>query len=72
MMSKLFAARLAPLGVLVLEIRPGIINTDMLQICFGSQASSHPDAGAWARRAVPFLLGLDARHNGKSLNVPQS
>ena len=29
MMTDLYAARLAPEGVLVLEIRPGIINTDM-------------------------------------------
>lgn len=51
-------------------LNPGIINTEMLQSCFGSGASSFPDADAWSRTAVPFLLQLGSRDNGRSLTVP--
>jgi hypothetical protein len=51
-------------------LNPGIIDTDMLRSCFGSESSQYDDAETWSRRAVPFLLDLTARDNGKSLDVP--
>ena len=51
-------------------LNPGIINTQMLQSCFGSSAADYPSPQAWARTAVDFLLRLGPRDNGKPLTVP--
>jgi len=59
-----------PAGMAAVPLNPGIINTDMLQSCFGPSAASYPTAEQWAKSAVPFLLGLNARHNGQSLTAP--
>lgn len=58
-----------PSGMAAVPLNPGIINTDMLRSCFGGSASAYPDAEEWAKLAVPFLLKLGARDNGKSLTV---
>jgi NAD(P)-dependent dehydrogenase (short-subunit alcohol dehydrogenase family) len=58
-----------PAGLAAVALNPGIIDTEMLRSCFGGSASSYPDARQWARRAVPFLLKLSARDNGKPLTV---
>ena len=58
-----------PAGMAAIPLNPGIINTDMLQSCFGGSASAYPTAREWAERAVPFLLGLGPKHNGQSLTV---
>ncbi len=59
-----------PRGLAVAAMNPGIINTAMLQKCFGVGANAYPDATEWARRAVPYLAGLDASCNGKALTAP--
>ncbi|MBI4328123.1 MAG: SDR family oxidoreductase [Chloroflexi bacterium] len=59
-----------PSGMAAVPLNPGIINTDMLQSCFGSSAESYPSATAWAQRAVPFILRFNAKDNGHSLTVP--
>jgi len=59
-----------PAGMAAIPLNPGIINTDMLQSCFGGSASSYPTAEQWAKKAVPFLLDLGPKHNGQSLTVP--
>jgi NAD(P)-dependent dehydrogenase (short-subunit alcohol dehydrogenase family) len=59
-----------PSGMAAIPLNPGIINTEMLQSCFGSSADQFADADAWAVRAVPFLLKLNASHNGQSLTAP--
>ena len=58
-----------PSGLAVVAMNPGIIDTDMLQSCFGTGASSFPGPDDWAKKAVDFLLSLDAQDNGKSLAV---
>lgn len=58
-----------PDGMAAVPLNPGIINTDMLQSCFGSSASSYPSADEWSQTAVPFLLSLGPKHNGKPLSV---
>jgi NAD(P)-dependent dehydrogenase (short-subunit alcohol dehydrogenase family) len=60
-----------PHGMSAVPLNPGIINTDMLQSAWGDGASSYPTPEMWAAKAVPFLLGLGAKDNGKSLSVPQ-
>ena len=59
-----------PRGMAAVPLNPGIIDTEMLRSCFGQSASAYPTAAQWARRAVPFLLGLSAKDNGQPLTVP--
>jgi NAD(P)-dependent dehydrogenase (short-subunit alcohol dehydrogenase family) len=59
-----------PAGMAAVPLNPGIINTDMLQTCWGDGANAYPDASAWAQRAVPMLLRLGPKNNGQSLSVP--
>ena len=50
-------------------LNPGIIDTDMLRESWPEDTSQFPSPEKWARQAVPFLLSLDARHNGRPLSV---
>lgn len=59
-----------PAGMAAVPLNPGIINTDMLQRCFGASADSYPHPKQWAKRAVPFLLKLGPKDNGHSLSAP--
>ena len=59
-----------PSGLAAVALNPGIINTDMLQSCFGGSASSYLSPAEWAKRAVPFLLKLGPGDNGKQLTAP--
>ncbi len=59
-----------PDGMAVAALNPGVINTSMLQSCFGNSASSYIGAEQWAKKAVPYLLKLGHRDNGKQLSVP--
>jgi NAD(P)-dependent dehydrogenase (short-subunit alcohol dehydrogenase family) len=59
-----------PRGMCAVPVNPGIINTDMLQSCFGAHAESWPDPAAWAVQAAPFFLQLGPSDNGRSLTVP--
>lgn len=68
-LSQAFAQEL-PKGLASVALNPGIINTDMLQSCFGEGAEHYPTASEWANKAVPFILGLGPSENGTSLNAP--
>lgn len=59
-----------PSGMAAVPLSPGIINTDMLRICFGDSAAAYPPPEEWAKIAVPFLLKLGSSDNGKQLTVP--
>jgi NAD(P)-dependent dehydrogenase (short-subunit alcohol dehydrogenase family) len=60
-----------PKGMCAVPLNPGVINTDMLQSCFGEEADSYPTPEKWVKKAAPFLLALGPKDNGKSLTVPQ-
>ncbi|HEV2971211.1 MAG TPA: SDR family oxidoreductase [Pirellulales bacterium] len=64
-------ARELPRGMAAVPLNPGIIDTDMLRISFGGDASSYPSPDEWATRAVPFLLQLGPKGNGLQLSVPE-
>ncbi len=68
-LTQSFAQEL-PAGLAAVALNPGIVNTEMLQSCFGSSASRFPDAVAWSRVAAPFLLKIGPRENGQALTVP--
>jgi len=59
-----------PAPLAAVPLNPGVINTDMLQSCFGEHASQYDSAAVWAKTAAPFLLSLDRSHNGKPLTAP--
>jgi NAD(P)-dependent dehydrogenase (short-subunit alcohol dehydrogenase family) len=60
-----------PKGMAAVPLDPGIIDTDMLRVAFGESASRHPSAKEWAEEAVPFLLQIGPRDNGKPLAAPR-
>lgn len=59
-----------PDGMAAVPLNPGIINTEMLQSCFGHSASRFPTPERWAEVAVPFLLQITSQNNGEPLSVP--
>ncbi len=59
-----------PDGMAAIPLNPGIINTEMLQSCFGGSADRFPDADEWSDRAVPFILSFGPEQNGSQLTVP--
>jgi NAD(P)-dependent dehydrogenase (short-subunit alcohol dehydrogenase family) len=58
-----------PSGMAAVPLNPGIINTEMLQSCFGPSAAEYPTPEKWAVRAVPMLLALGPKDNGRQLTV---
>jgi NAD(P)-dependent dehydrogenase (short-subunit alcohol dehydrogenase family) len=68
-MTKALAQEL-PAGLAAVALNPGIIHTDLLDSCFGEQAASFDAPETWAATAVPYLLSLNASHNGQSLTAP--
>ena len=59
-----------PEGMAAIPLNPGIIDTDMLRRSFGESAGEYESASAWAERAIPFLLKLGPKQNGKALTMP--
>lgn len=59
-----------PSTMAAIALNPGIINTAMLQSCFGASAAAYPSAADWARKAVPYLLQLGPQHSGQPLTAP--
>ncbi len=68
-LTRALAQELPP-GMAAVPLNPGVIDTDMLKTCFGGSSSNFPDAEAWAGSAVPFLLALGPKDNGKPLSAP--
>jgi NAD(P)-dependent dehydrogenase (short-subunit alcohol dehydrogenase family) len=58
-----------PKGLAAIPLNPGIIDTDMLRSTFGGSSRSYPSPEEWSERAVPFLLGLGPKDNGRPLTV---
>jgi len=59
-----------PKGLAAIPLNPGVIDTDMLRTAFGGRASGFLGPEEWAESAVPFLLKLGPKDNGKPLTVP--
>ncbi len=58
-----------PAGLGAVALNPGIINTQMLQSCFGAASSAYPPASEWATGAADRLLKLEPTDNGRSITV---
>jgi len=59
-----------PDGMAAIPLNPGIIHTDMLEICYGEEAAAYTPIKNWVKQAVPFLLQLSPKDNGIPLTVP--
>jgi hypothetical protein len=53
-----------------IPLNPGIIHTEMLEICYGEEAACFTALKDWVEQAVPFLLQLTPEANGMPLTVP--
>ncbi|MBK7642877.1 MAG: SDR family oxidoreductase [Planctomycetes bacterium] len=58
-----------PEGLAAIALSPGVVDTEMLRQCWADEAGSYPKPESWARKALPFLLRLGPRDNGKSMTV---
>jgi NAD(P)-dependent dehydrogenase (short-subunit alcohol dehydrogenase family) len=54
----------------VVSLHPGIIQTDTMAGSFGESAKLCPTPEEWAKVAVPYILGITAKDNGRQLSVP--
>src|ERR671933_1249981 len=59
-----------PNGMAAIPLSPGIIHTEMLEICYGEDAANYTAIKDWVEKAVPFLLQLSPADNGMPLTVP--
>jgi len=62
-------AKELPEGLVAVAMNPGVVDTDMLRICYGAGASSFEAPAEWSRRAVEVLLRIGPRDNGRSIEV---
>lgn len=60
-----------PAGMAAVPLNPGVIDTDMLRGTFGDSAGQYPAPQDWAKEALPFILAISAKDNGKPLSVAQ-
>jgi NAD(P)-dependent dehydrogenase (short-subunit alcohol dehydrogenase family) len=67
-LTRALAQELPP-GMAAVPLNPGIIDTDMLRGTFGDSAGQYPAPETWAKDAVPYILAISARDNGKPLTV---
>ncbi|CAI9765286.1 unnamed protein product [Fraxinus pennsylvanica] len=63
------AAKELPPGMAIVALNPGVINTEMLQSCFGSSAALYETPDSWAPKAATMILNLTSADNGASLTV---
>ena len=68
-MTKALAQEL-PAGMAAVPLSPGVVNTEMLQSCFGDSADQCATPEEWAITAAPYILGISAEDNGQSLTTP--
>lgn len=59
-----------PKGMAAIPLNPGIIHTEMLEVCYGEDAANYTTIKDWTQKAVPFLLQLSEADNGMPLTVP--
>lgn len=59
-----------PPGMTAVPLNPGIIDTDMLQSCFGPSASAYGNAEQWSSAAAEFILNIGPQDNGQPLTAP--
>ena len=59
-----------PEGLAAVPLNPGIVNTAMLQSCFGASAERFSDADQWSHAAAEYILNIGPQDNGRQLTIP--
>ena len=59
-----------PQGLSAVALSPGVIDTDMLRLCWGNGASAHEKPDTWAQRVAPYILKISSKDNGASITTP--
>jgi NAD(P)-dependent dehydrogenase (short-subunit alcohol dehydrogenase family) len=59
-----------PEGMAAIPLSPGIIHTDMLEVCYGEEAANYTAIQDWVEVAVPYILKLSSKDNGMPATVP--
>lgn len=59
-----------PPGLAAVTLWPGSIRTEMALFVHPQKAVNFPDPQEWGQFAIPFLLQIGARDNGKPLSIP--
>ena len=59
-----------PQGLSAVALSPGVIDTDMLRLCWGNSASAHEKPDTWAQRVAPYILKISSKDNGASITTP--
>jgi NAD(P)-dependent dehydrogenase (short-subunit alcohol dehydrogenase family) len=59
-----------PQGMAAIPLSPGIIHTDMLEVCYGEDAANYTAIKDWVEVAVPYILKLSPTDNGMPTTVP--
>eukprot|EP00897_Mesotaenium_endlicherianum_P010261 jgi/Mesen1/9263/ME000006S09260 len=67
-LTKSLAKELPP-GMTAVALNPGVIDTDMLQSCFGPSASMYTSPQEWAPQCADLILQISPNDNGASLTV---
>nr|QEX51366.1 NADPH-dependent pterin aldehyde reductase isoform X1 [Cymbidium ensifolium] len=62
-------AKEVPAGLAIVSLNPGVVNTDMLVSCFGSNAALYQSPDSWAPKAATMILNLTPEDNGTSLTI---
>ncbi|MBW4691791.1 MAG: SDR family oxidoreductase [Lyngbya sp. HA4199-MV5] len=68
-LTRALAQELPP-GMVAIPLSPGIVHTEMLEICYGDDAANFTALKDWTVKAIPFLLNLKPEQNGQPLTVP--
>lgn len=58
-----------PNGMAAVPLNPGIINTEMLQSCFGESADRFRTADEWSHAAAELILSIGPQDNGRQLTA---
>ena len=59
-----------PQGLSAVALSPGVVDTDMLRLCWGNSASTHEKPETWAQRVAPYILKISSKDNGASITTP--
>ena len=59
-----------PQGLSAVALSPGVIDPDMLRLCWGNGASAHEKPDTWAQRVAPYILKISSKDNGASITTP--
>ena len=58
-----------PPEITTIALNPGIINTDMLQTCWGPDANTFPSPETWAERAADWISKISPALHGQSATI---